>query len=115
MRGCHERLLDRFDEEARQDVYIQRETQGIEAHIHFIFSDKSALDAVRFRHFFSDCQGIAGDIADLAAVTEQEKQAAVEFLKAQCRDIRQNFDPTVVPLRRKRKIVVTDGALDDLP
>jgi hypothetical protein len=38
----------------------------------------------------------------------------VEFLQAQYRDIQQNFDPSVVPLRQKRKIVLADGALDDL-
>lgn len=114
LRAAHERLLDRFDEQATQRVYIQRETQGIESHIRFIFSDKSALDAVRFQHYFSDCRRIAGDITELAAVIEQEKQAAVEFLQAQYRDIQQNFDPSVVPLRKKRKIVLADGALDDL-
>jgi hypothetical protein len=114
LRAAHERLLDQFDEQATQRIYIQRETQGLESHIRFIFSDKSALDAVRFRHFFSDCQRITGDITELAAVIEQEKQAAVEFLQAQYRDIQQNFDPTVVPLRKKRKIVLADGALDDL-
>jgi hypothetical protein len=114
LRAAHERLLDRFDEQATQRVYIQRETQGLEAHIRFIFSDKSALDAVRFRQFFSDCRRITGDLTELGAVIEQEKQAAVEFLQAQYRDIQQNFDPTVVPLRKKRKIVLADGALDDL-
>ncbi len=114
LRAAHERLLDQFDEQATQRIYIQRETQGLEPHIRFIFSDKSALDVVRFRHFFSDCRRIAGDITELAAVIEQEKQAAVEFLQTQYRDIQQNFDPSVVPLRKKRKIVLADGALDDL-
>lgn len=114
LRAAHERLLDQFDEQATQRIYIQRERQGAESHMRFIFSDKSALDAVRFRHYFSDCQRITGDITELAAVIEQEKQAAVEFLQAQYRDIQQNFDPTVVPLRKKKKIVLADGALDDL-
>jgi hypothetical protein len=43
---------------------------------------------------------ISGDIRELAVVIEQEKQAAVEFLQAQYRDIQQNFDPSVVPLRK---------------
>lgn len=114
LRARHACLLDRFNEKATRRVYIQRETRGLEPHIEFVFSDKSALDAVRFRHFFSDCQRIVGDTAELAAVTEQEQQAAVGFLQAQHRDIQQNFDPSVVPLRKKRKIVLTDGALEDL-
>ncbi len=114
LRARHACLLDRFEEEATQRVYIQRERRGLEAHIEFVFSDRSALDAVRFRHFFSDCQRIVGDCAELAVVTEQEQQAAAEFLQAQYRDIQKNFDPSVVPLHKKRKIVLTDGALEDL-
>jgi hypothetical protein len=114
LRSCHERVLDRFDEKATQQIYIQRETRGLEPQIRFIFSDKRALDVVRFRHFFSDCRGIASDLAELVQVTEQEQQAAMNFLQEHYRDIQQNFDPSVVPHRKKRKIVLTDGALEDL-
>ncbi|MGB5466446.1 MAG: hypothetical protein WBM84_10225, partial [Sedimenticolaceae bacterium] len=46
-------LLERVDEEATKHVYIQRTTRGLEPYIEFVFSDKGALDTVRFRHFFS--------------------------------------------------------------
>jgi hypothetical protein len=114
LRTRHDRLLERFDEEATQRVYIQREKRGLEHHIGFVFSDKSALDFVRFRHFFSDCQRNAVDVTELAVVTEQEQKAAVEFLQQQYYDIRLNFDPSVVPFRKTRKIILTDGALEDL-
>lgn len=114
LRARHDHLLDRFDEEAALRAYIQHQQHGLEPHINFIFSDKSALDAVRFRHFFSDCQRIAVGITELAAVTDQEQKAAVEFLQEQYCDIQQNFDPSVAPLRKKRKIVLADGALDGL-
>jgi hypothetical protein len=39
---------------------------------------------------------------------------AVEFLQVQYSDIQQNFDPSAVPLRKKRKIVLADSALDGL-
>lgn len=113
-REFHALLLDRFDDEASAHVYIRRETQGLEPHIEFIFSDKSALDAVRFRHFFGDCQRIVGDVAELAVSLEQERTAALEFLQAQYADIRQNFDPSIVPLRKKRKIAMTNEAWEDL-
>jgi len=114
VRARHACLLERVDEEETKHIYIQRTTRDLEPHIEFVFSDKSALDDVRFRHFFSDCQRIAGDLAELAVITEQEQQAAAEFLQAQYRDIQQNFDPSVVPLRKKRKMVLTNGALEDL-
>ena len=114
LRDCHARLLNRFDDDAMQHVYIRRTKQGLEPHVEFVFSDKSALDAVRFRHFLSDCRRIAGDITELALVVEQERKAAVEYLQAQYSDIQQNFDPSVVPLRKKRKIVLADSAFDGL-
>lgn len=73
LRDCHSRLLDRFDEDAMQRVYIRCKKQGLEPHIEFVFSDKSAFDAVRFLHFFSDCRRIAGDVNELAVVIEQKK------------------------------------------
>ena len=114
LRDCHARLLNRFDDDAMHHVYIRHKKQGLEPHIEFVFSDKSALDAVRLRHFFSDCQRIAGDVTELAVVIEQQRKAAVEFLQVQYSDIQQNFDPSVVPLRKKRKIVLADSALDGL-
>ena len=114
LRDCHSRLLDRFDEDAMQRVYIRCKKQGLEPHIEFVFSDKSAFDAVRFLHFFSDCRRIAGDVNELAVVIEQEKKVAVEFLQAKYLDIQQNFDPSVVLPRKKRKIVLVDSALDGL-
>ena len=114
LRDLHSRLLDRFDEDSIQRVYIRREKKGLEPHIEFVFSDKSALDAVRFRHFFSDCRLIAGDVTEVAGVFERERNAAVAFLQSQYSDIQQNFDPSVLPLRKKRKIVLADSALDGL-
>jgi hypothetical protein len=110
----HEYLLQRFDAETRQRVYIRREKLGIEPHVDFLFSDKGALDAVRFRHFFNDCQAIAGAIDEWAPLIEQERNAAVKYLDRQFEDIRKNFDPSVVPFRRKRKILLADRVLDDL-
>ena len=46
--------------------------------------------------------------------TEQERKAAVEYWQANYSDIQQNFDPSVVPLRKKRKIVLVDSTLDGL-
>ncbi len=72
------------------------------------------FDAVRFRHFFVDGLRIVGDVSELAVSLEQERTAALEFLQAQYADIRQNFDPSIVPLRKKRKIVMTNEAWEDL-
>ncbi len=80
----------------------------------FIFTDKTALKAVRFRHFMADCRALAGDSRALDLITEREKSAILAFLHEAHRDIMENFDPKVVKLRKKNKIIVADGALDAL-
>jgi len=40
-------------------------------------------------------------------------QSATDFL-ASFPDIQQNFDPSVLPLRKTRKIVLADSAIDGL-
>ncbi len=83
-------------------------------HMDFVFSDKTALDAVRFRHFMSDCRLLAGDNHEIETQLDHERRAALAFLKESHRDIMEHFDPTVVTLRKKRKIILADGKLKDL-
>ncbi len=114
MHTRYEHLLERFDKESKQQVYIQQIEQNWDPQINFIFSDKSAFDAVRFRHFYNDCEHIVGDIVELDALAEQEQKAAIKFLDKNYYDILDNHDPSVVRLRKKRKIILADGVLDDL-
>ena len=44
----------------------------------------------------------------------QERQAALGFLKRSYQDILETFDPKVVKLRKKRKIILSDDAAKDL-
>jgi hypothetical protein len=80
----------------------------------FIFSDKTALQVVRFRHFMRDCRALVADRAELDAVINRERQALDAYLESTCRDIFTNFDPKVAPFRKKRKIIIADGALNDV-
>lgn len=109
----HEELLELIDETAGKCVYL-RDRGTEEPHMDFIFSDETALDAVRFRHFMSDCRHIEGDIRELDALLEHERSSTLAFLEASHRDVMEHFDPTVVPLRKKRKIILADGELKDL-
>lgn len=114
MHTRYEHLLERFDKESKQCVYIQRIEQNREPYINFVFSDKSAFDAVRFRHFHQDCEHIIGDIVELDALAKQEQKETVKFLEKNYYDILDNYDPSVIRLRKKRKIILADGVLDDL-
>jgi len=114
MRERYEALLDRFNISPTTCVYMRDQTRDNEPHMDFVFSDATALDTVRFRHFISDCRCIAGDPAEVDNLIEQEKHLALDFLANTYKDIMDNFDPTVVKLRRKRKIILANEKLKDL-
>jgi hypothetical protein len=66
---------------------IDRSTGG-EPHMDFVFSDKGALQRVRFRHFVRDCRNLLhGGSGDLDRLIEREKQAMIAFLRTNHRDI----------------------------
>ncbi len=114
MNKRHEDLLDLFDKTARKRVYLHNRSRADDPHMDFVFSDKTALDAVRFRHFMSDCRLLAGDNRELETQLDHVRRAALVFLEESHRDIMEHFDPTVVTLRKKRKIILADNKLKDL-
>jgi hypothetical protein len=114
MRGRYEALLDRLNTSPTTCVYMRNRTRDNEPHMDFVFSDATALDVVRFRHFVRDCRCIAGDPAEVDNLIEQEKHLALDFLANTYKDIMDNFDPTVVKLRRKCKIILANEKLKEL-
>ncbi len=110
----HETLLDLFDQTAQQCVYMRDRRREDDPHMDFVFSDKTALAAVRFRHFVSDCRLIVGDSSELETQLDQERRSALAFLEDTHRDVIENFDPTVVAMRKKRKIILADSKLKNL-
>jgi len=109
-----ESLLDGYHANASKRVYQVDDNQETEPHRDFIFTHISALQAVRFRHFMQDCNAIQGDPVELKALLEQEYQAAVGFLEHAHQDIVANFDPKVVKLRKKMKVIISYAAAKDL-
>jgi len=109
-----EAILDDFDAKAPKRVYLVDVSRKAEPHIDIIFTDKSALQAVSFRQFMKDCQAIKGDSGELTKLMEKECQKAFDFLEKSHQDIITNFDPKVVKLRKKRKIIISDAAAKDL-
>jgi hypothetical protein len=109
-----EKLLDRFDIAAAKQVFMCDRSRKDDPHMDFVFSDKAALDSVRFRHFVNDCRRIAGDNAVLYKLVDQERHTALDFLTLAHQEIMHNFDPTVVKLRRKRKVILANDKLIDL-
>jgi len=83
-----------------------------EANILFLFNNSAALERVRWRSFLSDCRQLERNFSGVEChVTEVWKQTE-DWLHETHRDIIQNFDPTVIRLRKTRKVVVAPGAFD---
>lgn len=114
MRERYEALLDRLATSPRPCVYMRDRTRDNEPQMDFVFSNAAALDAVRFLHFVSDCRSITADPVEVDNLIEQENHLALDFLTNTYEDIMANFDPTVVKLRRKRKIILANDKLKDL-
>jgi hypothetical protein len=78
-----------------------------------VFSDPEALGAVRFTSFLRDCRRIERPLAELQALAAREAERMRDFVAAQHEDLLRNFDPKVVPLRKKLKVMIHPEALRD--
>lgn len=110
----HQALADEFDRKGQRRVYLIDRSSACDPQMDFVFSDQTALQAVRFRHFMKDCRKIMGDAKELEILIEQERQAASDYLERMHQDILHNFDPRILKFRKKRKVILADGALKDL-
>jgi len=79
-----------------------------------VFSDPSALAAVRFNTFRRDCRRIERPLAELRALEARETERMRTFVGEQYEDLVRHFDPKVVPLRKKRNVMIHPDALRDM-
>lgn len=79
-----------------------------------VFSDPAALAAVHFTSFLRDCRRIERPLAELRALEAGEAQRMRDFVAAQHEDLVRNFDPKVVPMRKKLKVMLHPEALRDM-
>jgi hypothetical protein len=110
----HDSRLSEYDAGAANTVYAFDQSRENDPHVDFVFSDKTALKYVRFRHFMTDCRTLLRDKARLEAVIGRERQSAIDFVEGAYQDIIGNFDPKVLKFRKKRKVIIADGALKGL-
>ncbi len=103
-------LLEEFDRQCLGAVFIQDAVSEADHQIYFIFSDKSAMAATRFRHFLRDCRNLERDGSALTALEGRECAAVDAFLDAQHRDILQHFDPKVTRMTKRRRVLVHKDA-----
>lgn len=95
-------------------VYRVDTSEQDELSCNFIFNNETALRQVRWRHFLADCERLKADASDVTRLMDQERVAATQWLQDTHQDIMQHFDPDVLPLRRKRKVMLAPGVFDAL-
>lgn len=95
-------------------VYVHDKDWDDDPHRFFIFNNERTLKQIRWRQFLSDCNSLVADYAEVEKLLAGEIEQANLWLVENYQDIQENFDPKVVKLRKKRKIILTESALDDL-
>jgi hypothetical protein len=108
------RLRQEFDDADSSAVYLFDRSEPDEPSLYFVFSSKAALAKVRPNHFVRDCRTLLRDVAEFEVFVERECGPALAFIEAAHADIMANFNPKVLRFRKKKKIVFTEGAIDDL-
>jgi len=80
----------------------------------YIFNNEDALKMVRWKHFLMDCQPLMKDNNYLELLLISEKHQAQVFMDNSYKDIIENFDPNVVKLKKKIKVMMPAELLNNL-
>jgi hypothetical protein len=103
-------LLTDWDRTNKRGVYWVDTSAFQERNVHFIFTDKDALSAVRFRSFVRDCRTIERGADELNDAVAEEESKLKTFISQQHEELLQTFDPRIRRLRRRRKILIHKDA-----
>ncbi|HEY7533397.1 MAG TPA: hypothetical protein VH681_11545, partial [Nitrospiraceae bacterium] len=110
----YDSLLSEWDRANKRGVYWVDASTLEERDVHFVFTDKEALSAVRFRSFVPDCRSIERAVDELNGALAEEETKLKTFIAEQHQSLLQTFDPKVKRLRRRRKVLIHRDAFDDL-
>jgi hypothetical protein len=110
----HEELLNAWHEKDLAGVYLVDTSVPNERNLHIVFSNLRALEAVRFRSFLRDCRALERPANELAQAEQEETHTLARFIEDKHQELLRSFDPKVVPLRKRRRIIMHKNAFDDL-
>jgi hypothetical protein len=110
----YDALLTEYDGVGSPAVYIVDRPDPPEEHAHFVFTDKRALSSVRLRSFVRDCRALQRPLGALEARVEPERSALASFIETQQAAIVRGRDPKIARIRKRRRVVVMNGAFDGL-
>lgn len=105
-------LLTAYDESETSGTYLFDDSEHGETRIHFVFTDKRAMSAVRFRSFLRDCQRIERPASEIERRLESERAMLADSVESQLAEIRRTYDPKVSRLVKRRKVMVRKDAVD---
>jgi len=133
----HERLLEelqrrvwRFEDGRFRDLHREINEQQLgstfliedpypaaapdEQNLLVVFSDPSALERVRLASFLQDCTSMAQPHDWLRQVEARETERVLQYVTEQHRELLRTLDPKVLPLRRRRRLMMNPKTFDDL-
>jgi hypothetical protein len=85
-----------------------------ERHLRIVFSDPRALARVRFTTFLSDCRAMERPAEELNLIESREAARLIQFVDDRYQELLSTFDPKVVPMRRRTRVLIHPGAWDAL-
>ena len=95
-------------------VFIFDQDEDEDPHRFYIFNNASTLKQIRWQHFLSDCEPLITDFSVMEDPFKKEIDDAISWLSENHREIVKNFDPKIIKLRKKMKIIISPEALEDL-
>jgi hypothetical protein len=107
-------LKAEWDAFALSGVYALDISQAGESNLLWVFTGKRALDKVRFDTFMADCRAIERPVEELEAAAAAEVERVNQFVAEQHQDLLVSFDPKIVRLRKRRKVLMHPRVIDDL-
>lgn len=85
-----------------------------EINVNFVVHNEKAMRKICWRTFLTDLRAIKGDGSDIESLIKRETQKALGFIDEQHTDIQENYIPPDIEPGKKRKVMMSSGALDDL-
>lgn len=116
LNSCSEILLNEFDNQPDRYIYILNESTINNPSHHFLFSNKDVLKSIHFKSFMRDCRSLERkNHTYVSHKIEEEKQRLIAYLDLQYKDIMEKFNPEIIKLKKKRKVIFhKDSGLDEL-
>tara|TARA_R110002072_G_scaffold303068_1_gene492519 strand:- start:3035 stop:4075 length:1041 start_codon:yes stop_codon:yes gene_type:complete len=111
----YDQLNDEFQAEITNEIYFEKQGDEVDGPSwNVIVNNAETARKITFINFLDDCQDYLQSNEKLEHIKEREGTKLKKLLIDAYEDIVKNFDPTVVKLKKKMKIVMSPKALDGL-